>query len=132
MAEINTVPSKSPAAQTTPENTRGAVFFTPRVDILESDKELTLFADVPGVRPEDVDLRYEKGELLLHARVSPRHPNQQSLLNEYDEGDFYRAFSVHESIDSTRIAADCKNGVLIIHLPKVEAVQPKQITVHSQ
>jgi HSP20 family protein len=114
------------------ESTRGGVLFTPRVDIFETDQELTLFADVPGVHPEDVDLRYEKGELLLHARVKSRHANENFLLQEYDEGDFFRAFTVHESIDASRIEAEFKNGVLIVHLPKAEAAKPKQIAVRVQ
>jgi len=131
MAEISTIAQKDRAEPTSPEDTRGGVFFTPRVDIHEGDKELTLFADVPGVRPEDVDLRYEQGQLLLHARVKPRQHGKNFLLNEYEEGDFYRNFAIHESIDGSRISAECKNGVLIVHLPKAEAVLPKQIAVKS-
>ena len=131
MAEISTVAQKDRAEPTSPEDTRGGVFFTPRVDIHEGDKELTLFADVPGVRPEDVDLRYEQGQLLLHARVRSRQHGKNFLLNEYEEGDFYRNFAIHESIDGSRISAECKNGVLIVHLPKAEAVLPKQIAVKS-
>jgi HSP20 family protein len=113
------------------EATRGGVFFTPRVDIVETDTELTLFAEVPGVRPEDVDLRYEKGELLLHGRVMPLANRQSMLLQEYEEGDFYRAFNISESIDASRISAECKNGLLTVHLPKVESVRPRQIAVRS-
>ena len=72
------------------------------MDIYETDKELTLFAEMPGVRPEDVNLRYENGELLLHGRVQPRQGARTLLLQEYEEGDFYRAFTIHESIDSGR------------------------------
>lgn len=131
MAESNTVPQKERTDPNTPETTRGGVSFTPRVDIYETDKELTLFADLPGVRPEDVDLRYERGELLLHGRVRPRQAERNFLLNEYDEGDFYRAFTIHESIDSGRIVAECKNGVLTVHLPKAEAARPKQIAIRG-
>jgi HSP20 family protein len=113
----------------TPEATRGSNYFSPPVDIFENDKELTLYADLPGVRPEDVDLKYERGELILHGRVQPRQHPGHLLLGEYQEGDFYRVFQIHESIDSARIAAECKNGVLIVHLPKVEAARPRQITV---
>jgi HSP20 family protein len=130
MAEIST-PQKGRSELTTPELTRGGVYFTPRVDIFETNKELTLVADVPGVRPEDVDLRYERGELVLHCKVPTRQPSQNFLLREYDVGDFYRAFNIHESIDSSRITAECKNGVLTVHLPKMEAAQPKQITVRG-
>lgn len=132
MAESNTLSQKERAEQTTPEHTRGGIYFTPRVDIIETEAELTLFADVPGVRSEDVELRYENGELLLHARVQPRQYQGNLLLAEYDQGDYYRAFTVHESIDSSRIEATCKNGVLTVHLPKVEAVKPRKINVREQ
>ena len=131
MGDTTSLTQKDRAEQTTPESTRG-VFFTPRVDIYESENELTLYADVPGVAPGDVDLRYEAGELILHGRVKPRHRDEDFVLQEYDEGDFYRAFSIHESIDASRIEAECKNGVLIVHLPKVEQARPKQINVRGQ
>jgi HSP20 family protein len=115
-----------------PELTRGGLHFTPRVDILETENELTLFAEVPGVRPEDVELHYEQGELTLHARVRPRSEGKRLLLQEYEEGDFYRAFNIHESIDATRISAECKNGVLTVHLPKVESAKPRQISVKGE
>jgi HSP20 family protein len=132
MTNLTTNPTKDRAEVARPEATRGGVHFTPRVDIFETDSELTLYAEVPGVRPEDVDLHYEKGELLLHGRVRPRNRPQSVLLEEYEEGDFYRAFTIHESIDSTRIAAECKNGVLTVHLPKVEAARPRQIPVRGE
>jgi HSP20 family protein len=130
MADVTTT-QKGRTEPATPEQTRGGVYFTPRVDIYETDKELTLLADVPGVRPEDVDLRYERGELLVHCKVQPRQPHGVTLLREYEVGDFYRAFAIHESIDSSRISAECKNGVLIVHLPKVEAAKPRQISVQG-
>jgi HSP20 family protein len=130
MADLSMTP-KGRTEPTTPESTRGGVYFTPRVDIYETDKELTLFADLPGVRPDGVDLRYERGELLLHGRVEPRQPEQNFLVNEYEVGDFYRVFTIHESIDAGKISADFKNGVLVVHLPKAEAAQPKQIAVRT-
>ena len=131
MADTTSLTQKDRAEQTTPESTRG-IFFTPRVDIYETENELTLYADVPGVAPGDVDLRYENGELILHGRVTPRHRDEDFVLQEYEEGDFYRAFSIHESIDASRIEAECKNGVLTVHLPKVEQARPKQISVRGQ
>jgi HSP20 family protein len=114
------------------EAKRGGTYYTPRVDIFENDKELTLYADIPGVHAEDVELRYERGQLFLHGRVKPRPAPKSYLLYEYEDGDFYRVFDINESIDSSRIGAECKNGVLTVHLPKVEAARPKQIKVHSQ
>jgi HSP20 family protein len=113
----------------TPEATRGSNYFAPPVDIFEDQKELTLYADLPGVRPEDVDLKYERGELVLHGRVPTHEHAGRLLLGEYQEGDYYRVFQIHESIDSTKISAECKNGVLVVHLPKIEAARPRQISV---
>ena len=131
MSETINGSGKDKGAAPRPEATRGGAHFTPRVDIVETDKELTLTAELPGVRPQDVDLHYEKGELLLRGRVAPRREGKAMLLREYEEGDFYRAFTIHESIDATKIEAECKNGVLTVHLPKVAAVQPRQIAVHG-
>jgi len=125
------VPQKERADQTQPERLRGGVCFTPRVDIVETENELILSADLPGVRPEDVDLRYEQGQLILHGRCQPRRPERGTLLSEYDVGDFYRAFSIHESIDGSKIAAEFKNGVLTVHLPKMEQAKPRQISVRG-
>jgi HSP20 family protein len=131
MNDVANLPQKGRLEQAQPEATRG-VQFVPRVDICETDHELLLFADLPGVRPEDVDLHYEKGELVLHARVRRREDRPEFLLREYDEGDFYRAFTIHESIDASRIEAQCKGGVLTVHLPKTEAVKPRQIKVSGE
>src|SRR4051794_842640 len=89
MADITNTPTKDRSDVTRPEATRGGVYFTPRVDIVETERELTLYAELPGVRPEDVDLRYEKGELFLHGRVRPRQGQRQLLLQEYEDGDFF-------------------------------------------
>jgi HSP20 family protein len=131
MADVTTSP-KGQNVQTGPEQTRGGPYFVPRVDIYETDAELTLLADLPGVRCEDVDLRYENGELILHGRVRPRHQGRNFLVGEYEVGDFYRAFTIHESIDSGKISAECKNGVVVVHLPKVAESQPRQIKVTAQ
>jgi HSP20 family protein len=114
------------------ESTRGGPVFTPRVDIYETEEELVLLADLPGVLPGDVDLRYEKGELLLHGRAKPRHEGKTGVLREYGEGDFYRVFTIHESIDSSRIKAEFTSGVLTVHLPKAEAARPRQIQVRAE
>jgi len=114
------------------ESTRGGTYFQPRVDIFETEQELTLLADLPGVSPDAVDLRFERGELVLQGRVQRRDRSGMTLLGEYEEGDFFRVFQIHESIDSTRIEAECKNGVLTVHLPKVEAAKPRQVTVKGE
>jgi HSP20 family protein len=112
------------------EVTRGASY-TPRVDILETEDELVLYADMPGVKPEDVDINFENGELAVYGRCAPRQEEANFLLQEYGVGDYYRAFSISEQIDSDKISAEMKNGVLTVHLPKSEAVKPRRISVKS-
>jgi HSP20 family protein len=132
MAENTSLAQKQRVDQGQTESTRGGLYFTPRVDIYENDKELTLYADVPGARSEDVDLRYERGELMLYARVPHCERSGSALLIEYDEGDFYRVFQIHESIDASKISASCKSGVLAVHLPKTEEARPRQIKIRGE
>lgn len=115
------------------EQTRDrAVTYTPRCDILETEDELVLYADLPGVQPGDADVRYENGELIIHGKCAPRHDGVSYLAYEYGIGDFYRAFTIGEAIDADRITAELKHGVLTVHLPKNEAVKPKRITVKTE
>ena len=131
MADIVKTPTKDRQQVSRGETTHGGPQFAPRVDIFETDKELTLLADLPGVVAGDVELQYEKGELVMHGKVQRKQDSATPLLQEYELGDFYRVFSIHESIDAGRIAAECKNGVLTVHLPKVAAAQARQIAVKT-
>lgn len=124
----NTLTRVNPAQA---ENTRNGKYFLPRVDIHETESELLLFADLPGVAPQDIDLRYEQGELVLQAKTTRRPHSGNLIFAEYEEGDYYRAFQIHETIDASRIEAEVKNGVLLVHLPKVEQAKPKQVTVRA-
>ena len=117
---------------TAPESTRGGTTYTPRVDILETEDELAIFADMPGCRPEDVEVRYENGTLEIYGRCPPRQQNVEYLLDEYGVGDYYRSFSVSEEIDAGNIKATYKQGVLTVHLPKSAAVRPSRIPVQAE
>jgi HSP20 family protein len=121
--------TQEPADTLAAEVTRG-VTYTPRVDILETEEELLLFADLPGVKEGDVDIRFENGELTLHARRAPAKMTG-TFLWENQVGDFFRAFRISEQIDGGKIWAELKNGVLTLHLPKVEAAKPRKITVRG-
>ena len=113
-----------------PEMTRGGPTYRPNVDIIEKDDELLLLADLPGTKADSIDIDYERGELSIYARIEPRQsPKAIYLLREYGVGDFHRTFRVGEAIDVNRIEAEVKNGVLTLHLPKVEAARPRKIKV---
>ena len=124
---------KQDAVATVPERTRSTQAFVPNVDIIEKDDELTLLADVPGVRSDDIELDFENGTLTVHGAVPPRQPDGTNyLLREYGTGDFHRSFQVSETIDAERISAELSNGVLTLHLPKVEAAKPRKISVQAK
>src|SRR5438045_1718454 len=91
--------------------------FTPRVDVLENGDELVLVADVPGVGPEDLDVRFENGELTLDARCAPRSFGARGLGEEYEVGDYHRVFTLGDHIDGDRITAQLAQGVLTVRLP---------------
>jgi HSP20 family protein len=78
-----------------------------------------------------VDVSFEKGELSLYGKVQPRQAPAEYLEEEYGVGDFYRFFAIAPEIDSDKISAEYREGVLTVHLPKQERVKPKQITVKA-
>jgi len=113
------------------ERTQGGPTYNPRIDIWETDEELIMQADLPGVHPDDLDIQFENRELRIHGKVEPRHENVRFLYGEYGIGDFFRTFVIGENIDSEKIAGELKNGVLTLHLSKTEAVKPRRIEVKS-
>jgi len=113
-----------------PERTRAGRTYVPVVDILEKPDELMLLAEVPGARAEDIDINYERGQLTISATVKPRHPDDAVyLVREYGIGDFARSFQIGEGIDSEKIAAEVRDGVLTLHLPKAAAARSRKIAV---
>jgi HSP20 family protein len=115
------------------EQTWSGRYYAPTVDIAETKDELTVYADMPGVSADDLDVRFENGELRIHGRVKPRQDENVSyLLNEYALGDFFRTFQISETIDSEKISAEYRDGVLVLHLPKVERARPRKISVKTK
>lgn len=115
----------------TVERTRSTTTYTPRFDILETADELTLYGDLPGVSPENLEIRFENEHVIVHGRVEPRHEGREHVYGEYGIGDFYREFRINEAVDAEKIEAELKDGVLTLHLPKAEAIKPKRIEVKS-
>jgi HSP20 family molecular chaperone IbpA len=105
--------------------------YTPRFDVAETEDDLILYGDLPGVEANDVEIRFEDRELTVHGVVAPRNANVNHLRSEYGIGDFHRSFSVGEAIDADGISAELKNGVLTIRLPKSDVAKPKRIQVKS-
>lgn len=118
------------AAPAAADETRTATVL-PRVDVLETENEFLLLADLPGVRPDDVDVRFEQGELTVHGRRHGADGARRQLLGEYAAANFHRVFAVTDTVAADRIEADLKDGVLTVRLPKIEAVKPRKIAVRG-
>jgi HSP20 family protein len=131
MAKPNGIATKEASAATAPEATRGGVHYAPRVDIYENAEELVLLCDMPGVKPQDLDVRFEKGELAVYGKVQARQTPTEYLLDEYSTGDYFRSFTIGAEVDAAKIAAEYRDGVLTVHLPKQEKAKPKRIAVKA-
>jgi HSP20 family protein len=107
------------------------ISFTPRFDVWETDQEFVLAGDLPGVNPENLEIRYENQELTVHGKVAPRQGEARFFGVEYGVGDFHRSFRVSEHIDGEAISAELKNGVLTLRLPKRAELRPRKIAVQA-
>lgn len=117
----------TPAEQTSP-----GFVFTPDVDIFETTQEITLLADMPGVKAENLTIDLNDGTLTLSGQVvDSEGPDECPVFTEYEVGKYYRQFTLTEVIDQNRIDAQLKDGVLRLTLPKVEKAKPRQITVKA-
>jgi HSP20 family protein len=109
---------------------RGA--WVPSVDIFENDEhELVIKAELPDVKREDIDLRIENDMLTLRGekKMDTQVKDEQYHRIERVYGAFTRSFALPPTVDTTKVAADYKNGVLEIRLPRREEAKPKQIQV---
>ena len=102
------------------------------VDILETADELLLLADMPGVKPGDVDVRFENGELTIHGRRMSLRSERRAILSEYEPTHTHRSFRVSQDIAADRIQAELKNGLLTVRLPKAESAKPRKIAVKGE
>lgn len=111
------------------EPTREGLMFVPQVDIIEERDQITLRADLPGVRRESVDIDVREGVLSLTATQEPVSENWRTLHGEYQVGGYARRFTLGERIDQENIKAEMKDGVLTLILPKAEEHKPRKIAI---
>jgi len=119
--EIATRDEQSPVVSQAPT-------IAPSVDIYENDDEILLYADMPGVDKDAIAINLENGRLTIngHRKVTG---DGEAQFEEFGEVEYERAFSVPQGIDISKVKASMENGVLGLHLPKSEAVKPRQIEV---
>jgi HSP20 family protein len=132
MSEESNIQKTEKGGVAVPEQTRPGPVYAPAVDIFENDSSITVLADMPGVKAQDLKIDLRESVLTLTGRVSPpESPNEANVLREYDTGTFFRQFTLSETIDQPKIDARLSDGVLRLELPKVERAKPRQIAVRT-
>ena len=105
--------------------------WSPAVDIHETDAEIVVQAELPGMDRKDIELNLENNVLTLRGNrefeKEAKDENYHRIERAY--GIFSRSFSIPAVVDADKIQADYKNGVLTIALPKTQKAKPKQITI---
>lgn len=125
--EMTEATHTQPMAETASTREEGR-YMTPPVDIYETDDTLVVVADVPGARREDLVLRVDEGILTIEARTAYTRP-EDPVHREFDLATYHRQFRLSDTVDTERIAADLKHGVLRVRLPKAERMRPRTIEV---
>lgn len=106
--------------------------WAPAVDIFENEQDLIVKADLPDVKPEELDIRVENNILTIRGeRKFEKKVDEKNYLRvERSYGSFARSFSLANTVNSEAITADYKDGVLTLTIPKREEAKPKQIKVN--
>jgi HSP20 family protein len=114
------------------EQTKAGLVFTPNVDIFETETDITLLADIPGVKPDDLTIDLKDNVLTLSGEIGNNDADVgKAIYAEYQTGSYYRQFTISEMIDQSKIEAKVDAGVLRLSLPKVEKAAPRRITVQA-
>jgi len=105
--------------------------WAPPVDILENDNELVLKADIPDVELKDINIEIEQGTLTLKGERKFEKSGQDTGYHRIERsyGQFVRCFSIPDTVDTEKVKAEYKNGVLSVTLPKKEVAKPRPIKV---
>jgi len=115
------------------EGSTATAEWAPAVDIKEEAGKFVIHADIPGVKPEEIDISMEDGVLTIKGEKKSESKTEKEGYKRVERtyGSFYRRFSLPDTANAEAISASSKHGVLEVIIPKREAVQPKKINVTS-
>jgi HSP20 family protein len=112
------------------ESTVPARTYLPVTDIFETNHELTVVMEMPGVDKQNVDVTVENDVLSVSGRIDfSKYEGLQPVYTEYNVGHYARSFQLSSKIDQGKISADLKEGVMTLVLPKAEEAKPRKIEV---
>jgi len=103
-------------------------YIRPAVNIIETEEGLVLTADIPGASKDALDVNVEKGILTVSAPAQHTMPGT-SAYREFELANYYRQFTIPESLDHDKSKAEYVNGILTLRVPKAEVAKPKRIAV---
>ena len=104
----------------------------PAVDVFEDESGITLLADMPGVPRDKLELKVEGDALLIEGSAQPQTPDGlEPLYAEVRVARYRRSFTLSRELDTSRVEANLKDGVLTLRIPKQAHAQPRRITVTS-
>ena len=105
--------------------------YRPATDIVETEGELLLYMDMPGVEKDQINVKLEKNVLVIDGQINSNpYSDLKPLYTEYNIGHFTRRFELSNEIDQSKIGATVNDGVLRLTLPKVAEKQPRLIQVN--
>lgn len=130
---VQTTRDRAPAEGTQQQQQRQQQpFVVPPVDVYENDATITLLADLPGVSRENLHVRVDGETLVLEAAATTSGPENMALV--YGEAQcpaYRRQFTLSRELDTTRIEAQLRDGVLRLTIPKAEEARPRRIQVNA-
>ncbi len=115
------------------EGSTATAEWAPAVDIKEGTDSFVIHADIPGVKPEEIDISMEDGVLTIKGEKKSESKTEKEGYKRVERtyGSFYRRFSLPDTANADAISASSKHGVLEVVIPKREAVLPKKISVST-
>jgi len=123
--------TQTPPAPAGASRQAAGLTYQPHVDVQDLGTEILLVADVPGARPDGLDVSFEDGVLTVHAAVAARELPGRCVRQEYGVGDYRRSFRLGDGFDASLITAEYRRGVLTIRVPRLAAVRPRKIAVQT-
>ena len=111
----------------------GGPAFAPRVNVAETDEHYEVTVDLPGLKPEDVNIELREGHLWISGEKREEKEEKDKTFHRVERryGEFRRLIPLAGGIKESDVQATYKDGVLTITLPKAEEVKPKKITIQG-
>ncbi len=114
------------------EKTTPGKYYQPLTDIFETDAELVVVMEMPGVDRSDLDIQVEKDVLSVDGRIDfKKYETLKPVYTEYNVGHYSRSFSLSNAIDQDGIGARMADGVLTLTLPKAKEASPRRIEINA-